>query len=102
MMSSPISLVLRSRAATVLLYDHVRDFVDALVCGEALFALQAFAAAADGIRFLAFARIHDFVIFKPAKRAFHALGDTSQVKVMVAGCAGRNGKGVFLLRDTLQ
>src|SRR5216683_740223 len=69
-------LAVKTLAATVLLYDHVRDFVDALVGGEALFALQAFAAAADGIRFLAFARIHDFVIFKPAKGAFHALGYT--------------------------
>jgi len=59
--------------ACFFLHHHVRDFVDALVGGEALFALQAFAAAANGIRFFAFARIHDFVIFEPAKGAFHAL-----------------------------
>ncbi len=69
-------LAVKTLAASVFLYHHVRDFVDTLVGGEALFALQAFAAAADGIRFLAFARIHDFVIFKPAKGAFHALGYT--------------------------
>jgi hypothetical protein len=84
-------LAVKTLAATVFLYHHVRDFVDALVGGKALFALQAFAAAADGIRFLAFARIHDFVIFKPAKGAFHALGYTSEVKVIVAGDPGWSG-----------
>src|ERR1700687_1640973 len=86
-------LAVKTLAASVLLYHHVWNFVDALVGGEAFFALQAFAAAADGIGFLALARIHDFVIFKPTKGAFHALGYTSEVKVIVAGCAGRNGRG---------
>src|SRR5216684_2499252 len=84
-------LAVKTFAASVFLYHHVGDFVDALVGGEALFALEAFAASADGIRFLALARIHDFVIFKPAKGAFHALGYTSEVKVIVAGYAGGNG-----------
>ena len=95
-------MAVKTLAASVFLYHHVGDFVDALVGGEALFALQAFAAAADGIRFLAFARIHNFVIFKPAKGAFHALGYTSEVKVIVAGDAGSNGRGgVLLLRDNV-
>jgi hypothetical protein len=89
-------LAVKTLAAPVFFYHHVRNFVDALVGGEALFALQAFAAAADGIRFLAFARIHDFVIFKPAKGAFHALGYASEVKEIVAGWAGRNGGGLCL------
>ena len=58
-------------AATVFLDHHVRDFVDAFVGGEALFALQALAAAADGIRFFALARVDDFVIFESAKRTLH-------------------------------
>src|SRR5208283_2221118 len=64
-------LAVKALAAAVFLHHHVRDFVDALVGGEALLALQAFAAAADGIGFLALARIHDFVILKPAEGAFH-------------------------------
>ena len=95
-------LAVKTLTASVFLYHHVGDFVDALVGGEAFFALQAFAAAADGIRFLALARIHDFVIFKPAKGAFHALGYTSEVKVIVAGDAGSNGRGgVLLLLDNV-
>src|ERR1700674_2397304 len=94
-------LAVKTLAASIFLYDHVRDFVDALVGGEALFALQAFAAAADGIGFLSFARIHDFVIFKPAKGAFHALGYSSEVKVIVAGYAGRNGRRRIASTHTL-
>src|ERR1700686_421319 len=85
-------LSVKTLTAAVFFYHHVWNFVDALVGGEALFALQAFAAAADGIRFLALARIHDFVIFKPAKGAFHALGRTSEFKTIVAGDAGRDGR----------
>src|SRR5580658_1082121 len=69
-------LAVETLTAAVFFHHHVWDFVDALVGGEALFALQAFASAADGIRLLALARIHDFVIFKPAEGAFHALGCT--------------------------
>src|SRR5450631_3571797 len=82
-------LPVETLAASVFLYHHVRNFVDALVGGEALFALQAFAAAANGIRFLALARIHDFVIFKPAKGAFHALGCTQEIN----DCSRRFGTG---------
>src|SRR6266481_4042987 len=69
-------LAVKALAASVFFYHHVWNFVDALVGGKTLFALQAFAAAANGIGFLAFARIYDFVIFKPAKGAFHVLGYT--------------------------
>src|SRR5450631_1628901 len=86
-------LPVETLAASVFLYHHVRNFVDALVGGEALFALQAFAAAADGIRFLTFTRIHDFVIFKPAKGAFHALGYTQEFKMIVAGDNRSDGRG---------
>jgi len=82
-------LAVKTLAAAVFFHHHVRNFVDALVSGEALFALQAFAAAADGIGFLALARIHDLVIFKPAKRAFHALGYARKVKV---DCSRRVGE----------
>src|SRR5580700_3192414 len=45
-------LAVKTLAAPIFLYHHVGNFVDALIGGEALFAFQAFAAAADGIRFL--------------------------------------------------
>src|ERR1019366_1243187 len=93
-------LAVKTFAAPVFLYHHVGNFVDALVGGKALFALQAFAAAADGVRFLAFPRIHDFVIFKPAEGAFHALGYAGLVKTIVAGDAGRGGRtGTVYIRN---
>ena len=64
-------LAIEFLAPSVFLHHHVRNFVDALVGGEALLALQALAPAPDGIGFLALARIHDFVIGKAAKWAFH-------------------------------
>ena len=64
-------LPLEFLAAAVLLHHHVGNFVDALVGGEALFALQTLAAAADGLAFLAFARIDYFVVFKATERALH-------------------------------
>ncbi len=60
-------------AAAVLLDDHVGDFVDALVGGEALVAALALAAAADGVGFLAFAGVDDPVLGKSAIRAFHGM-----------------------------
>ena len=72
---------------TVLFHHHVGNFIDALVRGKAFSALQAFPAAADGIGFLALARIHHFVIRKPAKRTLHALGCSSEFKTIVAGDA---------------
>jgi len=57
--------------AAVFFHHHVRDFIDALVGGEALAALQALAPAADGLRFFALARVYDFIVGKSAKRTFH-------------------------------
>src|ERR1035438_1233334 len=64
-------LAVEALAASVFFDNHVRDFVDPLVGGEALLALEALAAAADGIGFLALARVDYFVVFKAAKRALH-------------------------------
>jgi len=89
-------LAVKTFAAAVFFHHHVGDFVDALVGGEAFLALQAFAAAADGVCFLAFARIHDFVIFKPAKGAFHALGYRSEIEIIVAGDERREVRGEMM------
>src|SRR5581483_3009632 len=64
-------LPLEFLAAPVFLHHHVRDFVDALIGGEALLALQAFAAAANRFAFFAFARIDDFVVFMAAEGTLH-------------------------------
>ncbi len=64
-------LALEFLAPAVFLHHHVGNFVDALVGGEALLALQALAAAADGFAFLALARIDHLVVFKAAKRTLH-------------------------------
>ena len=64
-------LPLKLFPAAVFFHYHVGDFVDALVGGEALFTLQAFAPAANRFAFLALTRVHYFVIFEPAKRTFH-------------------------------
>uniref|UniRef100_E6QHK5 Uncharacterized protein n=1 Tax=mine drainage metagenome TaxID=410659 RepID=E6QHK5_9ZZZZ len=58
-------------ATAVLFDDHVGDFVDALVGGEAALALLAFAATTDGVRILAFAAVNDAVLGKTTKRALH-------------------------------
>src|ERR1700731_4582905 len=55
----------------ILLHDHVRDFVDALVGGKSFAALQTLAPAADGLRLFAFARVDHLIIRKSAKRTFH-------------------------------
>ena len=88
-------LAVKTLAASVFLDHHVGDFFDALVGGEALLALEAFAAAADGVGLFTLARIHNFVVFKPAKGAFHALGCALEVKMIVAGDAGRIGSQCF-------
>ena len=94
-------LPVESLPAAVFFYHHVGNFVDALVSGEALLALQAFAAAADGICFLALARIHDFVIFKPAKGAFHALECTRKFNLIVAGNGRRHALATKVARAIL-
>src|SRR5207253_2786138 len=68
-------LAIEFLAAAVFLDHHVGNFVDALVSGEALAALQTLAAPADGIGFLAFARIHHLVIFKTTERTLHDSGN---------------------------
>src|SRR5581483_8456389 len=60
-------------APPIFLHHHVGNFVDALVGGEALFAFQALAAAANRIRFLALARVHDLIVFKTAERTLHGV-----------------------------
>jgi hypothetical protein len=66
-------------APAVLLDYHVRNFVDALVSGKALSAFQTLTAAANGIGFLALARIHHLVILKSAKWTFHGAACLSAV-----------------------
>src|SRR5689334_6184123 len=55
-------LTIKFLSPAVLLYDHVRDFVDALVRGKALLTLHALATAADRLALFGLARIHYFVI----------------------------------------
>ena len=54
--------------AAVFFDDHVGDFVDAFVGGEALVAALTFAPAADGVGVFAFAGIHNTVLGKSADR----------------------------------
>jgi hypothetical protein len=61
-------LALEAFAAAILLDDHVRNFVDAFVRGEAPRTLQALAAAANGITGAAFARINHLVVDVRAER----------------------------------
>ena len=68
-------LAVKTLPPAIFLDHHVWDFVDALVGRKAFLALQVLAAAADRVRFLAFARIDHLVIFKPAEGTLHmALG----------------------------
>src|SRR5258708_20812861 len=55
----------------ILLHDHVRDFVDALVGSKSFAALQTLAPAADGLRLFALARVDHLIIRKSAKGTFH-------------------------------
>src|SRR5205823_9166791 len=64
-------LTLKFFAAAVFFHHHVGNFVDALIGSEAFGALQALATPADGIGFLAFARLHHFVVGKSAIRTLH-------------------------------
>src|SRR6202022_405496 len=61
-------------SSPILLVNHVRNFLDALVGGKPLAALQAFATAANRFRLLALARDSNLVIGKTAKRTFHGAG----------------------------
>ena len=75
--SSPVKnfLTIESFAAAVFLDHHVRDFVDAFVTGESALASQTLPAPPNRVAFLAFPRIHDFVLKVAAKRTFHSVSD---------------------------
>jgi hypothetical protein len=62
-------LALEAFAAAVFLDDHVGNFVDAFVSGEATRAFQAFAAAANGVAGAALAGVNYLVIEMRAERA---------------------------------
>ena len=78
----------------IFFHHHVGDFVDALVRGEALTALQTLAAAADGVCLLGLAGIHDFVIDESAKRTLHALrasrNNLNRLDVTKQNCSRRD------------
>src|SRR5215469_1206832 len=59
---------------SVLLDDHIRNFINAFVGREAAVALQAFAAPADGVPAAPFPRIDHFVVQVRAKRTLHEAG----------------------------
>src|SRR5260370_7568599 len=65
-------LALEAFATAILLDDHVGNFVDALVGGEAASTFEAFAAAANGVAAAAFARINHLVVYVRTERAFHS------------------------------
>src|SRR6266436_32541 len=74
-------LALEAFAAAVLLDDHVRNFVDTLVGGEAASAFQTFAAAANGVAAAAFARINHLVVDVRTERAFHSVDSPGRVRL---------------------
>src|SRR5438874_11795752 len=61
-------LALETLAAAIFLDDHVWNFVDALICGEAAAAFEALAAAADGVAKAALTRIDHLVVDVRAER----------------------------------
>src|SRR5215469_9011597 len=65
-------LPLEALAASILLDDYVRNFVDTFISREAAGAFQAFAATANGISRSAFARIDYLVIEMRTERTFHS------------------------------
>src|SRR5258708_15056961 len=72
-------LTFETLAAAIFLDDHVGDFVDSLVGGEAAAAFEAFAAAANGIAAAAFAGINHLVVDVRAERAFHSADSPGRV-----------------------
>src|SRR6185437_15954653 len=64
-------LPLEFLAAAVFLDDHVGNFIQALIGGEALLATLTFASPPDGIGFLAFARIDNSVLCESTVGALH-------------------------------
>ena len=72
-------LALEAFAAAVFLDDHVGNFVDAFVGGEAAGAFQAFAAAANGVAGAALAGVNYLVVEMRAERALQWLDSPCQV-----------------------
>src|SRR5207342_1805444 len=64
-------LPLEPLAPAVLLDDHVRDFIDPFVAGEAPAAFETLAAAANDFALLALARVDDLVAQMTAVWTFH-------------------------------
>src|SRR6266403_125725 len=64
-------LAVEALPASVLLDDHVRDFVDAFVRGETAAAFQTFPAAANQVPDSALARVDNFVVREGTERALH-------------------------------
>src|SRR5713226_591436 len=59
--------------APVFLDDHVGDFVNALVGGEAASAFEALAAAANGVAGAAFAGVNHLIVHVRAERTLHSV-----------------------------
>src|SRR5258708_30060639 len=74
-------LALESFAAPVLLDDHVGNFVDAFVSGEAASTFEAFAAAANGVAGTPFPRINHLVVYLRAEGALHSVASPGPVLV---------------------
>jgi hypothetical protein len=72
-------LSIETLAAAVFLHHHVGYFVDALVGGETAIAAFALAAAADGVGFLAFARVDDAILPETAIGTFHGQVDFKSI-----------------------
>src|SRR5205807_5481277 len=58
--SSQYFLALELLPPAALFHHHIRNLVDSFIGGEALFALQALAATANGFALFALARVHYF------------------------------------------
>jgi hypothetical protein len=58
-------------AAAVFLYDHVGNFVETFVGGEAFVAALTLASTADGVSIFGLAAVDDFVLGEGAEGAFH-------------------------------
>ena len=65
-------LALEAFAPAVFLDNHVRDFIDAFVGGEAAGTFQAFTATADGVAGAALTRVNYLVIDVRAEGALHS------------------------------
>jgi hypothetical protein len=78
-------------AAAVFFHDHIRDFVEAFVGGEAFIATFTFAAAPYGVGVLAFTAIDNLVLSKGAKRTFHVTQILAVIDVLFYGVTATFG-----------